>query len=137
MSCAIASGCAAVDRDFARPVALFFALAMTDTPRCVLLPTQREVHVLVPADAHLLRILPFTSDVHDGKTDLQRDQRIRPDMEAPDDPQRIAEQEKPETNPPAPPLGGGDVPGSRYGHKHCRPLNEIDVIHWIAPTHAI
>jgi hypothetical protein len=63
-----------------------------------------------------LTILHGSANIHEGETDLQKNQRVRPVSQSPDDPQHIPKEKKPEAPIPFELPLRGHHPGSDNCH---------------------
>ena len=76
-----------------------------------------------------LLILYGAADVHKGEANLEEDEGIRVIMDAPNDPEHVTQQEKPESPIALELFLRAHHPGSDDRDYHRRPLNSIENIH--------
>ena len=76
-----------------------------------------------------LFVLHCAADVDKGQAKLQEDERIGAIMDAPDDPQHVTQQEKPEAPVALELFLRAYHPGGDDRDYHRRPLNTIENIH--------
>lgn len=76
--------------------------------------------------AGLKQIFAKASQVHRPQAHLQHDERMGVGMQPPYDPEKIAENETPESDHASPGTLGTHEPGGHHRHGHRRPLNQID-----------
>ena len=74
-------------------------------------------------------IFSNATDIHESKTELQRNQSVSAIVQSPDDPQRIAGKKDPKPPVPLEFALRCDEPSASGRHHHRRPLDEINPVH--------